>query len=144
MPHGGDVRAQGAAAEIVAPGANRFRGETSDMRQETGQDALAVALADGPEPHRGRDEIGDEREYESLQRSFKRKAVPGGGEGDGDRVGDGLALCGDEIETRDRPRAAHGGEKRAALRDGFEPPLRRAGKGDGELVQLRDLLRVIG
>jgi len=58
--HGGDVRAQGAAADRIEGSPQRFGGHDPGNRHQRRQGALPVRLAERDEPDPGRDEVGGE------------------------------------------------------------------------------------
>ena len=90
MSHRGDIGTKGAAAEIVELGSGGFVGETPHVLQNRRQRFLSVGLADRAEPHRGRDEIGEQAQDEGLQRAAEVKSVARGSDADRDRISDRL------------------------------------------------------
>ena len=85
------------------------------LRQERGEDLLAVGLADFAEPHRGGDGVGDKRQHEGLEARFDRQAVARRGGGDGGRIGDALLAC-ELAQGLAVPGRAGGGDERRPLR----------------------------
>ena len=76
VAHGGDVGAEGAAAEIVEACAALRRGDASrDGRLQRGEDAQAVALAERHQADGGGDEVGGEAVQVGGER-VRRAAMP--------------------------------------------------------------------
>ena len=116
----------------------RPRAPGSSLGQERGQDLLAVGLADRPEAHRGRDEIGDQRQRRrpgALASSGSAMARRRGG--DRNRIGDRLASRSRGAASGSQSQAARAAAtKRRALRRRLEAPFRRRRERDGQRVAL--------
>ena len=61
------------ASRSAARAFGRHRGQA---RQKRGENALSVGLADRAQPHRGRNEVGEDGDDESGQRGLQPKPWP--------------------------------------------------------------------
>ena len=135
MAHRGDVGTQRAAAEIVERRVGGVARHPRQFRQDPGQNSQSLGLADNSKPRRGGNEIGQLADHESFRRAGKRHAAARRRGGDGDRIGELLAVArGDAPQRLAVPAGPSRESERRALRGRFEPPLGRAGERDGGLL----------
>lgn len=137
MPHARNIGAKRRAAQIVERRRERALYCCANRWLETGQDALAVGLAERNEPGTGGDPVRNNRMKKSVKRRLQRNRMRRADDSNSDRIDHRTAArCDHPIKRAAAPRRAGDVDERAALRRGFKLALARRHKSESQFGNL--------